>query len=274
MWILKRSNRVLSLMKFLLIRIFRKIIREVVKQNSELAAAIEIDMKYSQGKGSGSGSTKLEAKLGLKFLPKHIQLNPVLLDVGACTGSYSEAVLELSPNAKIYAFEPSPDSVGILNKKFLKSDQVVIYPFALGEENSERILYANSPGSALASFSKRRLQHISLEFEHKDSVQVKKLDDWCKSQLITPNLLKIDVEGHELEVLRGGIETLKNISVVQFEFGGCNIDSKTYFQDFWYLFKDLNFSIFRIAKLGAIPILSYSEEDEYFSTTNFLAVKN
>lgn len=259
-------------MKLFLNRILRKIIREVVKRDSDLAAVIEIDMKYSQGKGSGAGSTKLEAQLGLSFLPKHVQLNPVVLDVSACTGSYIEAVLELSPNAKIHAFEPSPNSLDILNEKFHKLEQVKIYPFALGEKNSERILYANSPGSALSSFSKRRLQHINLEFEHKDLVQVKTLDDWCKSQLITPNLLKIDVEGHELEVLRGGLTTLKNISVVQFEFGGCNIDSKTFFQDFWYLFKELNFSIYRIAKSGAISIPFYSEEDEYFSTTNFLAV--
>jgi len=259
-------------MKILLNRIFRKIIREVVKRDSNLASAIEIDMKYSQGKGSGAGSTNLEAKLGLNFLPKHVQLNPVVLDVGACTGSYSDAVLELSPNAKIHAFEPSPKSLAILNKKFRKSEQVEINPFALGEKNSERILYANSPGSVLSSFSKRRLQHINLEFEHEDLVQVKTLDDWCKSQLITPNLLKIDVEGHELEVLRGGLATLKNISVVQFEFGGCNIDSRTFFKDFWQLFKELNFSIYRIAELGAIPIPFYSEEDEYFHTTNFLAI--
>jgi len=260
--------------KPLLNRIFRKIIREVVKRDSNLASVIEIDMKYSQGKGSGAGSTKLEAKLGLNFLPKHVQLSPVVLDVGGCTGSYSEAVLELSPNAQIHTFEPSPKSLDILNEKFHKSEQVKIYPFALGEKNSERILYANSPGSALGSFSKRRLQHINLEFEHKDSVQVTTLDDWCESQLITPNLLKIDVEGHELEVIRGGLKTLKNISVVQFEFGGCNIDSKTFFQDFWYLFKEFSFSIYRIAKLGAIPIPLYSEEDEYFSTTNFLAINS
>ena len=54
--------------------------------------------------------------------------------MGACTGSYSEAVLELSPNAQIHAFEPSPKSLDILNEKFHKSEQVNIYPFALGEK--------------------------------------------------------------------------------------------------------------------------------------------
>jgi hypothetical protein len=47
--------------KPLLNRIFRKIIREVVKRDSNLASVIEIDMKYSQGKSSGAGSTKLGA---------------------------------------------------------------------------------------------------------------------------------------------------------------------------------------------------------------------
>lgn len=36
------------------------------------------------------------------------------------------------------------------------------------------------------------------------------------------------------------------IDRVTFEFGGCNIDTRTYFQDYWYFFKTFGFRVFRI----------------------------
>jgi hypothetical protein len=70
---------------------------------------------------------------------------------------------------------------------------------------------------------------------------------------------------------RGGLAELK---IVQFEFGGSNIDTRTFFQDYWYLFTDLNFAIFRISPKGLIRINAYAETDETFSTTNYIAIKN
>jgi FkbM family methyltransferase len=238
-----------------------------------MAAFVEIDMKTLQGKGMGAGSTKLEAKLALSFLPKHLNANPVVLDVGACTGSYTEAILEISPNAIVYAFEPSSKNLLILNEKFISNDHIAIQPFALGDEKQDRLLFSDFSGSALASFSKRRLEHAKIKFDHTELVSVQTLDNYCKLNNIKPNLIKIDVEGHELDVLRGGLEILTSVNVVQFEFGGCNIDTRTFFQDFWYLLTKLNFSIFRISSLGAIHIPDYSEEEEYFRTTNYLAVR-
>lgn len=53
------------------------------------------------------------------------------------------------------------------------------------------------------------------------------------------------------------------IKVIQFEFGGANIDSRTYFKDFWKFFYYNNFSLFRITPLGLLRINNYSESDEY-----------
>lgn len=108
-------------------------------------------------------------------------------------------------------------------------------------------------------------------------MHINTLEAYCKMHNIEHiHLLKLDVEGHELDVLNGalGLFAKNAIDIVTFEFGGCNIDTKTYFQDFWYFFKDKNMSIYRILpnnKLHKIP--EYRELYEQFVTTNYVAMK-
>jgi hypothetical protein len=56
-------------------------------------------------------------------------------------------------------------------------------------------------------------------------------------------------------------------------FGGCNIDTRTFFQDFWYFFMEQNFRIWRITPSGIFQVKSYSEYDESFVTTNYIAAR-
>lgn len=86
-------------------------------------------------------------------------------------------------------------------------------------------------------------------------------------------VLKLDIEGHELSALLGATETLRQIEIVQFEFGGGNIDSHTYFQDFWYFFTDLEFDLHRLTPTGLNRVAEYSEMLEVFRPTNYFAVR-
>jgi hypothetical protein len=66
--------------------------------------------------------------------------------------------------------------------------------------------------------------------------------------------------------------TDKKIDFIQFEFGGCNIDSKTYFQDFWYLLKDNN-RIYHILQDDIYELTTYEETHKIFITINYLAIR-
>src|SRR5205823_468681 len=87
------------------------------------------------------------------------------------------------------------------------------------------------------------------------------------------DFLKLDTEGHELSVLRGAEEMIGAgaIGSLQFEFGGCNIDSRTYFQDFFYLL-DGRYFVYRILSRGLARVRRYTEMDEVFTTTNYVAL--
>jgi len=63
------------------------------------------------------------------------------------------------------------------------------------------------------------------------------------------------------------------IGMVMFEFGGCNIDTRTFFRDFWHFFSDRGMRLHRITPGGSLfPLDRYTESLEQFRTTNFLAV--
>ena len=54
--------------------------------------------------------------------------------------------------------------------------------------------------------------------------------------------------------------------------GGANIDSRTFFQDFWYLLSG-KYKIYRIIKNGLIEVKGYEESLEIFKNINFLAIQ-
>jgi FkbM family methyltransferase len=263
-----------GLLKSFVLNSIRGLFYLFAKINPKLLVLLEVEIKHMQGKGSGTESFISEAKMALDFLAMRNIHNPVVLDIGANIGKYSEAILELNSQARIFAFEPSTTARGKLEEKFTEDPRVSIVPLALSNFESIGTLWSDTAGSGLASLTKRKLDHFGLVFDISEQVRVSTLDSWIKTMQIVPDLIKMDVEGHELNILKGGVDALALTQVVQFEFGGCNIDTRTFFQDFWYLLTEAGFAIYRISKTKPILILKYSEEDEYFSTTNYLAVKN
>ena len=226
---------------------------------------------YFQGKGYGTSTLNQEFRLLSSFLEAEPKL---IIDIGGNCGDYSEIVRNKYPLAEIYIFEPSKKNIDLLTSRFDRYDSVTVVPVALSNFSGDSILYANESGSGLGSLTKRRLEHFDVPFDFEEKVHTERFEDYWKNELggRTIDCVKIDVEGHELDLLKGFGQSLTVVKAIQFEFGGCNIDTRTFFQDFWYFFKSYSFDIYRIGPLGAQPIVAYSELDEFFSTTNFIAV--
>ena len=122
--------------------------------------------------------------------------------------------------------------------------------------------------------TKRRLDHFGINFDCEEEIKLIRFDDYWKSTLKcrTVDIVKLDIEGHELDALNGFGCALAATKVIEFEFGGCNIDTKSYFQDFFYYFKDNGFNLTRITPFGLEFMDCYREIDEFFSPTNYVAI--
>ena len=202
---------------------------------------------------------------------------PVLFDVGAHTGEYTLLFKSRFKDGRVYCFEPSQLHFDRLVAATEQLSDVTRLRSALGKAEGEATLYRDQAISGLASFTKRRLDHYSIAMDIEESVKVTTLDRFVQENRIEKiDLLKIDVEGHELDVLHGAEQTLGagRIAVVQFEFGGCNLDTRTNFQDFFYFFTVRHdFRMFIVTRHGLKPIGSYKEIYEQYRTTNFVAVR-
>ena len=172
-------------------------------------------------------------------------------------------------------FEPSSFHKKKLDNLFSSNNNIHINQLALSNKSGKQVLYSDKYGSPLASLTKRDLNHLNIDFEYKEEIQSQRFDEYWEKQNnpnTTIDYVKIDVEGHELSVLEGIGEFIKKIKLIQFEFGGSNIDTRTYFKDFWNYFNKYDFTIYRITPQGLLYISKYWEMDEIFLVTNYIAI--
>ena len=230
------------------------------------------------GIGSGGSVENSGEKSILKKLKSIKQDSYCLFDVGANKGDFTKLILDFFGNeiVKIHSFEPSKATFELLSNN-IKSDKAILNNKGLGKEAGTFPFYTDFPGSGTASLTKRKLDFLGVDFDYSEDVLIDTLDDYCLANNIKDiDLLKIDVEGHELDVLEGSKEMLKKkiFKMVSFEFGGCNIDTRTFLKDFYYLFKEFGFLLYRITPSGYFfPLGSYNEKLEMFRTTNYIGIR-
>jgi len=133
---------------------------------------------------------------------------PVVLDIGANIGLHSLAWAKANRNSTIYAFEPSQST-----RKFLKrnvernslQEKVVIVPLAASSANGHAQFF-ECEDNAYSSLKDTRRKKVLNVFD----VSVTTIDDFvAKHRIRKLSLIKIDVEGLEMEVVSGALNTLR-----------------------------------------------------------------
>lgn len=139
------------------------------------------------------------------------------MDVGCHKGEILDLILKYAPNGRHYAFEPIPYLFQHLQDKYGHMEAIDLHSCALSDHEGvvPFQLVKNAPAF---SGIKRRKYHIADPEIEEIKVELRKADN-----LISPeekiDFIKIDVEGGELDVMKGATRILKNKPIVLFECG-------------------------------------------------------
>jgi len=171
-----------------------------------------------------------------------------ILDIGAHVGFTVLPVSKYSLNnqANIFAFEPSSENFKALNRNISLNNlkNIITENCVVGSCEADKVFfYETNDISATSSI----INDSSRRFIRNEKKQTS-IDNYCKVKKIKPDLIKIDVEGSEIEVLKGAKETMLNCKPLIFlSVHPQEIRKLGYSQiDLLDIFKEVNYEITNI----------------------------
>jgi FkbM family methyltransferase len=170
-----------------------------------------------------------------------------VIDIGAHSGEFSSAIRAILPAAQIYAFEPLPECYEKIRTRFMGDPNYHVFQNPLGEHRGQVKFWRSNFSKAssvlpMADMHKAEFPWSS-ELEPIE-VQIAKLDDFVQDIAIIPKVLaKIDVQGYEDRVIRGGSAFLQNVDYVLTEVSFRPLyEGQGSFDDAYNLLKKLGFA--------------------------------
>ena len=166
-------------------------------------------------------------KAGNEIIPKNklrkfIPANAVIIDAGAHIGADSVELARMFPSATIHCFEPVPAIYSFLLHNTRRCSNIKCFDMALSNESGHAKMYVSAGGSDASSSLQKPADHLAdhsdVTFEKEIQVRTKSLDDWARDNKISKvDFLWLDMQGHELEVLKASTLILPTIKAIHTE---------------------------------------------------------
>ena len=201
----------------------------------------------------------------------------IVFDVGANIGDWTELALEIKPDLKIHCFEPSVATFRRLKARNFGMG-VTFNNCGMSSAPGELPLHVYENGSGLNSLYVRRGLEDGwglVAQSQTEIVRVETLDGYCqRANVQSIDFLKVDVEGHELQVFRGasGMLSEGRIRHIQFEYGGCNIDAGVLLKDMFDFFTPYNYAFYKIYPNDLRHVQRYDQRLENYQYQNWVII--
>lgn len=162
----------------------------------------------------------------LPLLKKHLPTNPLIVEAGAFTGTDTKKMGAYWPASNIYAFEPVPEIFDELALQTSAYANVTCHQMALSNTAGTAPLYLSEhpkrPGKICQAGTlhrpKERLRMSPIVYPQTIMVPTITLDEWAEQNRIQKiDFLWLDLQGHELAALQGGVGILKTVLLVYLE---------------------------------------------------------
>lgn len=227
-------------------------------------------LDHHNGENNSDSATNGEEYLLRQVLPS--MRGGVVFDVGANVGNWTGFALAVEPSLNIHMFEPSRITYEKCSQKIWQPS-VRLNNFGLGDRKETLQLNIVNPASGMNSLYQRHGVE-GAEATATETIHITTLDEYCEEHGIDHiHFMKVDVEGHELAVFRGAVRMLKErrIDMIQFEYGGCNLDARVFLLDIWEILTKNGLHIAKLFPYSSKPIGNYSQALENFRYSNYIA---
>ncbi|MFH1387063.1 MAG: FkbM family methyltransferase [bacterium] len=207
-------------------------------------------------------------KIMTHFSPKCV------FDVGANVGEWSKTISRQYPKCVVHAFEIVSSTYNELvnNTKDLKN--VITNNFGLSNEEGVIAISLGRESSTATGCKIESMKFHDQYYNREIKCEIRKASDYLKERAIQViDLLKIDVEGMDLKVIKGFGDQIKKVRVIQFEYGIFNIASHDLLYDYCRYFKQNGFIVGKIFP-NYVYFFEYHFNMENFYGSNYLAVRN
>lgn len=199
--------------------------------------------------------------------------NRTVFDIGANVGDWAAFAIRINDRIILHCFEPSkPAYRALVERRWPATVRIQ----NMGMDEVEGIRHLNVVGecSGMNSLYRRKGLEASTALG-KEEITVTTVDRYCEKNAVhTIDLMKVDVEGHELAVFRGAHRMFADgrIRMIQFEYGGCNLDARVYLADIWEYLEPFGFTFHKLYPEGRRHVATYRQSLETFKYSNWVAV--
>ncbi len=206
-----------------------------------------------------------------KILQRHCKPDSNCIDIGCHKGEVLDWILSVAPRGRHWGFEPLPDLFGELCQKYASRTNCTFSNVALSDHAGTATFNYVISNPAYSGLQKRKYDKPD-ERDTTIDVQTNCLDALLPEQLHI-DFIKIDVEGGELQVLRGAQATLLRCRpIVVFEHGlGAADCYGTQPKDIWAVFANCGMSVSLMERWlqGAPALTLQAFEEEFYSARNY-----
>ncbi len=212
------------------------------------------------------------ATVELEKLVKDIKAPETIIDIGSNKGQFILLMEQIFPNKIVYSFEPIIEMINKQKKFYKYKKNITFHNLALGSSicSKEFLITNRMDSSSFLKVVSNTNKSKNYNVIEKRDIKVSTLDEiFLNEKIPHPILIKMDVQGYELEVLKGAKNLLNKTDYLLLE-----VSENEMYQNqptekiiIEYL-KDLNFEIFKANNWLSIKNTNFKQRDILFYKNN------